>query len=386
MLQDNWAKAVFSELWEGTAKMVGAVKSTLGWCGVFLAAMLSASTTQAQTVSQGGPGGSPQYQRYPTRTAPRPSQSPQPAAPPVVRQQNTVAQVAHGLRGRLNGTTTMSQPMVESEQPWVGGEVIMDQDAPPSYGPEMGMNEGYYSSGTCNSCGSQGGGCDDCGPWVREDCGHDGCCYDGCCDDFCRNWCWMQDLTITGGFQGFKGPADLGMNGNFGANFGVNWGGPLWHRFGLGYQIGYRGTTSNFTGDPIGPVPGSNRTQHFLTAGFFHRLSWRSYGWQWGVAFDALQDNYYVDTELDQMRVELSRFFDSHEIGFVGSFAGQSDTQPFGAGTITLHAADLYRFFLRERFAGGSELRVWGGVTGRSDGLLGGEMHLPLSSNIGSQS
>ena len=57
MLQDNWAKAVFSELWEGTAKMVGAVKSTLGWCGVFLAAMLSASTTQAQTVSQGGPGG-----------------------------------------------------------------------------------------------------------------------------------------------------------------------------------------------------------------------------------------------------------------------------------------------------------------------------------------
>lgn len=238
-------------------------------------------------------------------------------------------------------------------------------------------------------CGDCFDGCDECSPWIEEnEC--DDCrrwWRRGCCRRRCHDWCWFDDLTLFVGMAGFKGPVDLGVNGNFGFSYGVNWGAPLWDRFGLGMQFGYRGVSSNLSGEPLSGTAGNTRQQGFFTGGLFRRFSNENLGyWQGGAVVDTLQDDYYTQMSLSQVRVELSHFLDEfNEIGFWGALRSKGDTGTLAGLPINWRAQEQYNFFVRHTFDRGNQARLWGGFTDTSDAIVGLDYSAALSAGWGVQ-
>jgi len=260
-----------------------------------------------------------------------------------------------------------------------GGEYVEDE-----YGGYVDEYGGEYGS-SCPDCG-QGVDYCQCPPNVCDDtwpCWHarrqwrNFRLFGGGWDIGCP-WNWWDELTLFGGAHSFKGPLDQGRNGNFGIQEGINWGGPLWHCKGIGFQIGAQGVQSNFAGYDVNGVTDDSRSQVFGTAGVFARAP-NCHGWQLGVTFDWLRDNYYVDVSLDQVRAELSYVtFCGTELG--AWIASSSKTDVDESTGVTYEATDMYALFLRHNTAIGGEGRIWGGATGPGDGLLGADFRVPLTS------
>jgi len=221
----------------------------------------------------------------------------------------------------------------------------------------------------CASCGS---------------CGTNGCSlshdYHALECEYCGHWGWLQEAAVFGGAHAFKGPLDQGQNGNFGFQEGVNFAGPLWHKMALGYQVGGQFVHSNFSGDNVVTTGTSGRDQTFITAGLFRRAVCET-GWQYGAVFDWLDDNYYLDVTLAQLRTQVSyvgRF--GHEVGFWGTFNVNNANDNTTNQTIQEYeTTDIYSVFYRRCLRNGGEGRVWGGVTNNSDGLIGADFRVPLS-------
>jgi len=239
-----------------------------------------------------------------------------------------------------------------------------------SSGPIVEEHEGGHGceDGSCDPCG----GCDDeCGACIQ-------CCFPCCTLSF-------HEVSVFGGVHGFKGPVDQGSNGNFGFHEGVNWATPLFRSMGIGFQLGGQVVHSDFHESAL---TGEDRTQYFVTGGFFHRPECGE-GFQGGAVYDFLKDEFYDDFEVGQIRAEISYLFRAHEIGFWTSTAGHDDegepvgtVSPFGP---TFEPIDLYAFFYRHHFNCGNEIRVWGGFTGESDGMVGADMNVPLSETFALQ-
>ncbi len=250
--------------------------------------------------------------------------------------------------------------------------------APDEYG-EDGMS-------SCPECGQTGEYCE-CGPpdvcsdtwpcWHARRQWRNFRLFGGGWDLGCP-WNWWDELSIFVGPQSFKGPLDQGQNGNFGFHDGINWGGPLWHYHGVGFQLGAQGVHSNFAGDNVNGGSDDNRNQVFATAGIFARAP-GNHGWQIGVAFDWLDDNYYVDVSLNQLRAELSYVtFCGREIG--AWIASSSKTDADEATGIEYDVTNMYAFYYRRCVpATGGEGRIWGGGTDDGNGLIGADFHVPLS-------
>lgn len=243
------------------------------------------------------------------------------------------------------------------------------------------------------------------GPWHEEpyfDGGYGGCdsCGGGCGygRPFCRffnwvmgpdcDWCWSENLTAFAGVDAFTSPVDYDNKGNFGFDYGLDWGGPLWNSFGLGYQIGGRVVNSNLSGydqtNTLGYFEDDPRNQYFITVGLFRRFR-HCTGFQWGAVYDYLQDDYYDDVSLHQVRAEISyRGPKQLEFGFWAAInAGDDDALSiFGQETVTSFTSwettDQYNLFLRWTSCSGNEFRVWGGATGDSDGIVGADFRLPF--------
>jgi hypothetical protein len=104
------------------------------------------------------------------------------------------------------------------------------------------------------------------------------------------------------------------------------------------------------------------------------------YGWQWGVVYDFLSDEFVDDFDVSQIRGELSYRFRGHELGFWfasnagDDLPGDSTTDVTGFETL-----DQYNIFYRRRLRSGGEGRLWGGVTSESDGIFGGDVRVPLA-------
>lgn len=265
-----------------------------------------------------------------------------------------------------------------------------------------GMHRGPYHSGrgwhdgcaSCDDCGAGAfsGGCgDSCGSCGdRGDCGSCGTCSSK------EPFWWLKNATVFGGAHGFKGPLDLGRNGNFGLHEGVNIGGPapLLHPLDIGYQLGGQIAHSNFSGDNATNVLRTeDRTQYFVTAGLFRRvreLRPHHIGFQWGVAADWLNDEYYVDYNLWQIRAEASIFgFRGQEIGYSGHFGSDTEELDTSLTNITLpmtiRTTNQHRFFFRKHFCGGGQWRIYGGFTDSRDGLFGSDFEVPLSPSFAMQ-
>lgn len=202
---------------------------------------------------------------------------------------------------------------------------------------------------------------------------------------------WVEHLSVFAGAHGFKGPADFGRNGNFGLYEGLNYSAPLGGPWNIGYQVGVRVAHSDFAGHQTltwfdeDLLSRGSRAQMFLTAGLFHRPDCGR--WQWSVLFDWMHDDYYVDSDLLQIRHELSFFLDdAREIGYMGMYGVKDDllllpSDPQREGQLRyldLSVLDRYVFFYRRHFCHGGEGRLWAGVSGYGDGLIGADVTLPL--------
>jgi hypothetical protein len=180
----------------------------------------------------------------------------------------------------------------------------------------------------------------------------------------------VRSFSVFGGVDGFRTPADLSHSGNFGFHEGLNFGAPVgdpWDY--LGFQLGADDSQSNFTGDQGAGAPARTRNQVFLTGGVFHRAVGR--GWQSGMTFDYLHDDYYPHADLTLIRSETSFVLDQwDELGYWGAYAiGGGPVDITARLTTFLEPNDLFHVFYRRHFTGGGQGRIWLGVSGRSDFL-----------------
>ena len=195
-----------------------------------------------------------------------------------------------------------------------------------------------------------------------------------------KRW-WTRDLEVFAGIHGFKGPFDQGRNGNFGFHEGLNFGAPL-GIFDWGWQIGAEAVHSNFTGDQAVDQSSANRNQFFVTGGMFKRA--HDWGFQWGVVYDWLHDVYYAHADLKQIRSDTSFLFPGgiHELGYFGAYGTGGANYVLIDRQLQyffyLEPTDVFAFYYRRYFEGGGDGRIWLGCSGRGDGILGGEIRVPM--------
>ncbi|MDX1963397.1 MAG: DUF6666 family protein [Pirellulales bacterium] len=219
------------------------------------------------------------------------------------------------------------------------------------------------------------GGCDPC------DHGPFGCDPTPTCGGCC-GWYWDQDLTLQAGVQGFKGPLDRGVNGNFGFSEGFNWGSPLWCAQGIGFQFGGLATQTNLNESESFS---QDRQQYYLTTGLYRRQM-DGYGWQYGVVYDQLFDTFDQDIEVAQVRGELSFLFERRELGFMFSSNVQTDQIEGTSSQRSYQTLEQYAFFIRQRTFMNGEARLFAGFTDNSEGIFGGDFRLPISPALALQS
>ncbi len=202
-------------------------------------------------------------------------------------------------------------------------------------------------------------------------------------DESLARW-WTRDLELLAGVHGFKGPFDQGRNGNFGFHGGFNFGAPLgfWD---WGWQIGSEVAVSNITGGTTIDNQSANRTQFFVTGGIFKRA--RDWGFQWGVVYDWLHDDYYTNADLKQIRSDTSFLFPGrvHEIGYFGAYGTGGGNFVLldrkAQNFIFMETTDVFAFYYRRYFSGGGDGRIWLGWSGNGDGVLGGEIRVPMGTS-----
>ena len=221
------------------------------------------------------------------------------------------------------------------------------------------------------------------------------CMHDGKICAFLRRfgkpyygWRWYRDFTASAGVTAFTNSTDLGINGNFGTNEYLNWAMPFWNAFGVGWQVGWRGTQTNFqsasidTGSSL--LQKNARTQNFITTGFFTR-AFEGRGLQGGAVYDYLSDNWFDNVDVSQLRAEISYVWGYHEAGFWSATNLGDQTGLFGPITRQNGLAstlDLYCGFYRLQFGDANEWKVWGGGTGNGDGIVGSMMRAPMGRSL----
>ena len=198
-------------------------------------------------------------------------------------------------------------------------------------------------------------------------------------------WRWYRDFTVGAGVVGFTNQSDLGLGGNFGVDEFANQGMPFWNAFGVGWQVGVRGTQTNFQSSSTemtgGRLQRSGREQVFVTTGFFTR-AFEGRGLQGGAVYDYLHDNWFDDTDVAQLRYELSYVWGYHELGFWGATNIGDQNGIFSPITKTPGVAstlDLYTAFYRLQFGDANEWKVWGGASGYGDGVVGSIVRAPMA-------
>ena len=205
-------------------------------------------------------------------------------------------------------------------------------------------------------------------------------------------WRWYRDLTASVGVTAFENEANLGLFGNFGFNEYINWSMPFWNAFGVGWQLGVRGTQTSYGSSSV-TLPGGDvlasraRNQTFVTTGFFTR-AFEGRGLQGGAVYDYLHDSYFDNVDLSQIRAEVSYVWGYHELGFWGAFNSQESTgflksvkeETAKARASTVH---VYTAFYRVQFGDANEWKLWGGASAQGQGYIGSTLRAPMSRSLG---
>lgn len=188
----------------------------------------------------------------------------------------------------------------------------------------------------------------------------------------------LKDVTFWGGVHGFRGPRDFIPQGQSNSNFGFQEGVNLSGRAPfvgflfpeLSYQLGYQAMQSRLSGTATST---EDRGQQFLTAGLFRRTQ---AGLQFGAVFDSMTDDLDDRITLNQVRYEISlKTPRGRELGFWGA----SSTNDAVSDGVTFATIDQYNIFYRWNFKDGYQGRMWGGVSGDGEGILGADFYAPLN-------
>ena len=213
---------------------------------------------------------------------------------------------------------------------------------------------------SCTQCGGPGP-CNGMGV-----CGRCGQCDPMACERFyvCGPWSFLNELSFFAGVQGFKGPVDQGTNGNFGAGFGFNLADSIWHHRGIGYQFGALYLPSDFNGSQADGFVSGGRRQVFATAGLFHR-AYYGYGWQGGAVVDYLNDHYYFNATVYQIRAELSYVgANGHEMGVASTTHSRTANLVVDGINQSFTPISMVNGFYRWNTPNGSYLRLKLGASG----------------------
>jgi len=324
---------------------------------------------------------------------------------PTARPKSRVAQAALGELG--HGTSNVAQVSYGCDS---GCGPVCDCGGEASCGFEPGCGiEGGCGVAGCTSCG--GGlhgllsGDPACGAEFLSDCGCDSCRT--ACDVerfplllpiFRVQWNRFEFFSGTHGFTNQLNYAENNAanstlrsgSGSFGFHQGFNEGRSLKRLFGLDLasQFGLRATQNNLSGTEF---TSESRYQIFLTAGLFRRVD---YGLQYGIAFDYLNEDWYYEADVTQLRGELSwKTGTCHAFGFRFASALDDSTSTAslddgtGTGTllttsVTTGSVDQYRLFYRRLL---NDHGSWSGFIGSTDDdqtVLGAAMDLPIRQNF----
>ncbi|GAB5517108.1 DUF6666 family protein [Rhodopirellula baltica] len=262
-----------------------------------------------------------------------------------------------------------------------------------SCGLEVGCGLEEYGVCSCDACsGDLMSGCDS------------GFC-DGGCDGMCGGAeidCFPLFLPILrvdwsrfsffAGSQAFKSPLNYpaldatgqprGGSGSFGYYQGFNEGRDLrnWLGLDLSAQLGVRATQTNLDGEEF---TSGRMHQVFVTGGFFRRVD---YGLQYGLVVDYLNQDWYYQSDLLQLRGELSwKVSACHEFGFqfMAGVTDQVVTTNAGGFTSseTIEPVDQYRAFYRRAMGTTGHMTAFLGGTSEEHFIWGSEMEIPLQTN-----
>lgn len=249
------------------------------------------------------------------------------------------------------------------------------------YGDPM-MNvyeEGVY----CDSCGDMGCGC--------------GLRSHGSGMNECRLRLSVGALAFSNAMN-FAGagtnPWSGDGSGSFGFQESLQWSTPIPGLFygEMGAQVGVRTVQANLEGAEF---TADGRSQVYLTAGMFRRAD---YGLQGGLVVDYLAERWYLNTDLVQLRGELSYMFEPcHEFGF--RFANGMQSSSSGgfilndAGTLvstsgTLTALNQYRLFTRHMLDQESAtfFEISAGWTDKKHAVIGAMIETAICSQVNLQS
>ncbi|MEN6557356.1 MAG: DUF6666 family protein [Thermoguttaceae bacterium] len=292
--------------------------------------------------------------------------------------------------------STVKSPAAKRQAPLAtDAEVIPPGQAQPfepiaSAGPFADTGRGGRRCASCNGGATDGemvedgSSCDACnaceGPACGERCDFGWEVFDGCCGPLLRG------ISVFAGADAFKGPMDRGSNGDFGVNEGVNMARPLGDPWGCGYQIGANFVQSSFSSARNEETEYRDwpyRKQYFVTTGIFRNAD-PCGGLQWGVVYDYLHDIYYQNADLQQIRCDLGvAFCRGWETGFYGAFSINSDRYEVGRTVAgKLESTDMFTMYVGQKFENGGHGRVFGGATSNGDGLVGGNLWLPLGRGL----
>ena len=145
-----------------------------------------------------------------------------------------------------------------------------------------------------------------------------------------------------------------------------------------------RNVQSQLNGDKDTGIDESH-FQQFATAGLFHRSS---DGLQFGVVWDALNDERYHSRQFHQLRSEIS----------IMNCGCTNSASPASFGTndhrledendedISFEASDQYLLFYRLHGCNGGEGRIFAGFNDDSDGIVGSDMLIPIGDRFSVQS
>ncbi|NND97991.1 MAG: hypothetical protein HKN47_11745 [Pirellulaceae bacterium] len=222
-------------------------------------------------------------------------------------------------------------------------------------------------------------------------------CNTGCLPVFLPymrlDWCRFDFFA---GVQGYTGPMNcvaadandpnalVATGGSFGFYEGFNEGRNLKQLLGidLASQFGLRATQSNLSGAKL---TDETRHQIFLTAGLFRRVD---YGLQYGLVLDYLNEDWYFQGDLTQLRGELSwNTNNCHVFGFQFMTGTSSDTSTTAlrdlAGainqtTVNIEPLDQYRAFYRRILPCSGDWEAFIGGTNESDTVLGFNINKPV--------
>ncbi len=174
-------------------------------------------------------------------------------------------------------------------------------------------------------------------------------------------WSLTDTLSVFVGLDGSKQPKDFGINASFGGRLSANVGIPLIEEYGLGLQVGSAVNYADNAVAVMAAVDGrSERFQSFTTIGLFQRFE---SGFEWGLAYDFLYENYYDDIALSQVRSRATQVVgDSNKIGILGIWSWDEQRANVTGQSVLLRPIDQVSAVWNHLWASGVETEVWGGV------------------------